>query len=270
VLTHDRVPRQRCVRPGRASVNHGHHGACSTCRTDRGFPGTTLARACERRRGGWAITDVDAAALARRNHDYVEAWLAEDEVVQAARRRGAELGAVPIGAGGGAALRFLAASLGARAVVEVGTGAGVSGIWLLRGMVPDGVLTTIDLEVEHQRVARESYAEAGIAASRTRVIAGRALDVLPRLTDGAYDLVFCDGAKSEYPDYLREALRLLRPGGVVAFDNALWRGRVPDPSARDPETVAIRELLKAMRDDERLVPVLLPVGDGLAAAVVRA
>ena len=93
--------------------------------------------------------------------------------------------------------------------------------------------------------------------------------MLPRLTDGGYDLVFCDAAKNEYADYLAEALRLLRPGGVVAFDNALWHDRVADPSARDPDTVAIRDVGRVVRDDERLVPVLLPVGDGLLAAVYR-
>src|SRR5436309_14996564 len=206
----------------------------------------------------------------RRNRDYVEAWPAEDDVTASARRRGGALGAVPIGAGGGAALRFLAAAVSARGVVEIGTGAGVSGLWLLQGMAPDGVLTTIDVEAEHQRVARDAFAQAGIAPNRTRLITGRALDVLPRLTDGAYDLVFCDGAKSEYADYLTEAMRLLRPGGIVAFDNALWHGRVPDASARDAETVAVRELLRTVRDDDRLVPVLLAAGDGLLAAVVRA
>jgi predicted O-methyltransferase YrrM len=177
---------------------------------------------------------------------------------------------VPIGTGGGATLRFHAAAVRAKAVVEIGTGAGVSGLWLLRGMAPDGVLTSIDVEAEHQRVARETFAAAGVAANRTRLITGRALDVLPRLTDGAYDLVFCDGSKSEYGDYLTEATRLLRPGGVVAFDNALWHGRVADPAARDADTVAVRELLRTVREDERLVPVLLPAGDGLLAAVVRA
>jgi len=206
----------------------------------------------------------------RRNRDFVEAWLGEDEAQRSARQRGRELGAVPIGPGGGAALRFLAACVTARSVVEIGTGAGVSGLWLLGGMVPEGVLTTIDVEAEHQRAAREAFAQAGVAAARTRLITGRALDVLPRLTDGAYDLVFCDGAKSEYADYLTEAMRLLRPGGVVAFDNALWHGRVPDASARDAETVAIRELLRTVRDDERLVPLLLAAGDGLLAALVRA
>jgi predicted O-methyltransferase YrrM len=205
----------------------------------------------------------------RRAREFTEGWLAEDDALLDARRRGHELGAVPIQPGGGAVLRFLAASINARAVVEVGTGAGVSGIYLVRGMSADGVVTSIDVEAEHQRVAKESYAAAGIAPARTRLITGRALDVLPRLTDGVYDLVFCDAAKGEYGDYLAAAMRLLRPGGILAFDNALWHGRVPDNSARDPETVAVRELLKTVRDDERLLPLLLPSGDGLLAAVVR-
>jgi len=93
--------------------------------------------------------------------------------------------------------------------------------------------------------------------------------VLPRLTDGGYDLVFCDADKQEYPGYLTAALRLLRPGGVVAFDNALWSGRVADPGQTDPETSAIREVTGLVRQDEHLVPLLLPVGDGLLAAVKR-
>lgn len=151
-------------------------------------------------------------------------------------------------------------------MVEVGTGTGVSGIWLLRGMRPDGVLTSVDLEAEHQRLARQSLSEAGIEARRFRLISGAAMDVLPRLTDGHYDLVFLDGDKSEYADYLAEAARLLRPGGVVAVDNALWHDRVADGSQRDADTVAIREMSTAMRDDERWLPVLLPVGDGLLVA----
>ena len=185
----------------------------------------------------------------------------------AGRQRAHEVGCVPIGPGGGATLRFLAAVLQARAVVEIGTGTGVSATWLLRGMAPDGILTSVDTEPEHQRLARETLTEAGFPASRYRLIGGRALEVLPRLTDAAYDLVLCDAAKTEYADYLTEALRLLRPGGVVAFDNALWHDRVADPAARDAETVALRELGKAVRADARLVPVLLAAGDGLLAAV---
>jgi predicted O-methyltransferase YrrM len=197
---------------------------------------------------------------------YSEAFVAEDEVLANARARAEEVGAVAIGPGGGAALRFLASVLDARAVVEIGTGAGVSGVWLLRGMRSDGVLTTVDIEAEHQRLARESYTEAGVAPQRVRTIAGAALDVLPRLTDAHYDIVFCDGDKVEYAAYLKEALRLLRPGGVVAFDNALWHDRVADPAQRDEETVAIREVGRAITEHESLVPLMLPVGDGLLLA----
>jgi predicted O-methyltransferase YrrM len=197
---------------------------------------------------------------------YAEDYVAEDEVLAAARARAEEVGVVPIGSGCGAALRFLAAVLEARAVVEIGTGTGVSGLWLLRGMRPDGVLTTVDIEAEHQRLAKQGFADAGIPPNRARTISGAGLDVLPRLTDGHYDMVFCDGDKREYSAYLKEALRLLRPGGVVAFDNALWHDRVADPAQRDEETVAIRDLGREIAESETLLPVLLPVGDGLLAA----
>ena len=197
---------------------------------------------------------------------YAESFVAEDDVLAAARSRAEEVGVVPIGSGGGAMLQFLASVLDARAVVEIGTGTGVSGLWLLRGMRSDGVLTTVDIEAEHQRLARETFTDGGIAPQRARTIAGAALDVLPRLTDGHYDLVFADGDKEEYGAYLTEALRLLRPGGVVAFDNALWHDRVADPAQRDEETVVIRDLGKEVAAHESLVPVLLPVGDGLLLA----
>jgi predicted O-methyltransferase YrrM len=197
---------------------------------------------------------------------YAESFVAEDDVLTAARSRAAEVGVIPIGSGGGAALRFLASVLDARAVVEIGTGTGVSGLWLLRGMRADGVLTTVDIEAEHQRLARQSFTEAGVPTQRARTISGSALEVLPRLTDGHYDLVFCDGDKAEYSAYLKEALRLLRPGGVVAFDNALWHDRVADPAQRDEATVAIRELGRQVAEHDDLVSVLLPVGDGLLVA----
>jgi predicted O-methyltransferase YrrM len=187
-------------------------------------------------------------------------------VLSAARARAEEVGVSPIGTGGGAALRFLAAVTEARAVVEIGTGTGVSGVWLMRGMRPDGVLTTVDTEAEHQRLARQTFTEAGIPSQRVRLIPGAALDVLPRLTDGHYDMVFADGDKAEYGEYLAEALRLLKPGGIVAFDNALWHDRVADPAQRDPQTVAIRELGATVREHDGLLPVLLPVGDGLLVA----
>ncbi|GAA4098308.1 O-methyltransferase [Nonomuraea soli] len=208
------------------------------------------------------MTSAVEASLA-----YAEQFSREDEILRAARQRGQEMGAVPILPGGGAALCVLATAINARSVVEIGTGCGVSGLWLLRGMRPDGTLTSVDLELEHQRLAKQAFAEAGFSGSRIRLITGRALDVLPRLSDGGYDLVFADAAKQEYADYLAEAVRLLRVGGIVAFDNALWHDRVADPTQRDPETVAVRELGKLVQADERLRAVMLPVGDGLLTAV---
>jgi len=209
------------------------------------------------------------AASATSSWEYADAYLAEDDVLVQARSRAEEVGVAPVTPGTGAALRLLAELLDAGAVAEIGTGTGVSGVWLLRGMRSDGVLTSVDAEAEHTRLARQTFTQAGVPQQRARLITGRAMDVLPRLADGAYDLVLVDGDKQEYAADLEEALRLLRPGGVVAFDNALWGDRVADPSQRDPVTVAIRELVKAVRDDERVTPALLPVGDGLLVARKR-
>jgi predicted O-methyltransferase YrrM len=163
-------------------------------------------------------------------------------------------------------LTLLASIIGAKSIVEIGTGTGVSGLCLMRGMQADGVLTSVDLEAENQRLARETFTEAGFAPQRFRLIAGAGLEVMPRLTDAGYDLVFLDGDKVEYGEYLDQALRLARPGGVIVFDNALWHDRVADPAQRDPETTAIRDLLHRVANDENLRSVLLPLGDGLLAA----
>lgn len=154
-------------------------------------------------------------------------------------------------------------------MAEIGTGTGVSALWLLDGMDPDGVLTTIDHEVEHQRVAKQVFASAGIRSTRTRTISGRALDVLPRLADGAYDLVLVDGDPSEAADYTDQAIRMLRPGGAVVINEALWHDRVADPARRDEATVAMRELARRVISDELLISTLLPVGGGLLVAVKR-
>jgi predicted O-methyltransferase YrrM len=201
--------------------------------------------------------------------DYVEGYLQEDEPLLMARRNAADVGgAPPVSAATGAALRFIAAALTARSVVEIGTGCGTSGIWLLRGMRADGVLTSVDVDPEHQRLARKAFTEAGFAANRYRLIGGKAADVLPRLTDGAYDLVFCDADRREDTEYLIQALRLLRPGGVLAVAGILINGLAADPAARNPEIMAIRELATAVRDDARLTPMLLNSGDGLLVAAV--
>lgn len=197
---------------------------------------------------------------------HAEEFVAPSEHIEQARRRGAELGAPPVGNGAGAVLQLLAAATGAKTVMEVGTGAGASGLWLLGGMPADGILTTIDVEPEHQRAAREAFAAAGIAHQRTRVISGRALEVLPRMADGAYDMVVIDSGKDEYRDYVEEATRLLRTGGTLVM---AWSDKEADPAARDPETRTLREVGRTIRERAEFVVALLPVGEGLLVAVKR-
>jgi predicted O-methyltransferase YrrM len=199
---------------------------------------------------------------------WIDDWQPEDEALRAARARAAEIGVAAVDPSTGAVLRLLAAAAGARTAVELGTGAGVSTLWLLRGLTPDGVLTSVDADGEHQRLAKASLSDAGVASGRVRLIQGRALEVLPRLSEAAYDLVFCDAARSENPDYLSAALSLLRPGGLVVFAGALGGGKVADPTARDTDTVGMRELARLVRDEERLTAAMIPVGAGLLGAVL--
>jgi predicted O-methyltransferase YrrM len=208
------------------------------------------------------MPSLDVASLT-----FASGLIPEDDAITSARLKAAELGCTPVGSGTGPLLRLLARAIGAKHVVEIGTGAGVSSVWLLRGMASDGTLTSIDAEHEHQRAARETLQAAGIAPSRYRLIAGRAMEVLPRLTDGAYDIVFIDADKSEYIAYYEQALRLLRPGGMVIIDNALWGGKVADPAQRDPQTVGLRTLANRMAEEEDIVAALVPVGDGLLIGI---
>jgi predicted O-methyltransferase YrrM len=201
--------------------------------------------------------------------NFAEAYAAEDIVLQTARTLARELGLIPVTQGAGSILRLLAAAGSAKAVVEIGTGTGVSGVWLLRGMRADGVLTTIDVENEHQRIARRIFVEAGFAPSRTRIITGRALDVLPRLADGVYDLIFVDADAAEFGACAEAAQRLLRPGGALVVNGALAGGRISDPTARDVDTLTIRETVKLVRESEEWIPAIVPTGAGLLAAVKR-
>jgi predicted O-methyltransferase YrrM len=196
--------------------------------------------------------------------EFAESFVPEDAVLSAARARADEIGVEPISPATGAVLRLLAATARARTAVEIGTDTGVSGLYLLRGMRPDGVLTSIDAEAEAQRLARAAFNADAVPTSRARLINGRALDVLPRLTDGAYDIVFCASDQREYPDFLPQVIRLVRSGGLIIFDGA---GIAADPSARDAEAGALRRLVDLVREDGRLAPAVLPVGSGLLAAV---
>lgn len=137
-------------------------------------------------------------------------------------------------------------------------------------MQPGGVLTTVDSEPEHQRLARAAFVAAGFPASRYRLIGGLALEVLPRLADGAYDMVFCDADRLELAEYLTSALRLLRPGGVAVFTAVLPGSVQTERMPTDAEAAAAAGLREQIRADEGLVPVLLPIGQGLLAAAKQA
>ncbi len=217
--------------------------------------------------GGMAQTGPHLGPSAL-SQDYAETLVAEHPAAAAARSRAAEVGVNPVSPGTAAALTFLTATLGARSAVEIGTGTGVSALALVSGLRSGGILTTVDIEGEHHRLARTTMGEAGIAPTRARLINGRALDVLPRLTDGAYDVVLADADPAENPEYLTEALRLLRPGGAVAFTGALAGDAAADPARRDAAATQARALHHAVLEDERLTVVLLAVGNGLLVATV--
>ena len=200
---------------------------------------------------------------------YAEGLPVEDVVLRRARERSHELGLFPVSPGVAAALTVLAATSKAQTAVEIGTGAGVSGVSLLRGLGPKAVLTTIDPDVDHLKAAREAFTESGSPANRTRTISGRGQDVLPRLTDAAYDLVFIDADKPSFPEYVQQAIRLLKSGGLLIINDALDKDRVSDPAIRETSTVVLRQVGKLIREHDSLVSAMLPTGDGLLLAVKR-
>jgi spermidine synthase len=200
---------------------------------------------------------------------FTEEFVTESEPMRDARARAEELGIECVTPAVGAHLAFLASSLQAKAIVEVGTGAGVSGLHLLSGSAA-AVLATIDSEQENQAVAKIAFADAGIASNRTRVIVGKAVDVMSNMADAAYDLVFLDADRDSLEDQLREASRMLRPGGVVAIAHALWRDRVPDSAMRDDATNTYRDVLRYFQNNKDFISSLITSGDGLLLASKQA
>lgn len=191
-----------------------------------------------------------------------QTFISEDTHLSNAREKSNELGLNPIGQGVGALLKFLASTIDASNVVEIGTGTGVSGLWLFRGMNGAGVLTSIDSDQERQRAAKEIFSEAGIATNKIRLIAGRAIEVVGKLTDNAYDLMFINGDKLEYETLFEQSLRLLRPGGLLVFHNILGESNAADNEA-------VRIVCEKIKDDSRLVSVMIPSGSGMIAASYR-
>jgi predicted O-methyltransferase YrrM len=193
---------------------------------------------------------------------FAEEVIVERPDIALVRQHSLEIGIDPVTPAMGAQLGVLAAATNSANIIEVGTGLGVSGLWLLSG-APEAVLTTIDSELDYQSVARKGFADAGIAANRIRLIGGRAEDVLPRMNERSYDLVFIDADPANVIEYVEHGLRLARRGGTVVVAHALWRGRVADPAVRDDTVAGFRMLLREIATSDAVLTALSPVGDGL-------
>jgi caffeoyl-CoA O-methyltransferase len=205
--------------------------------------------------------------------DYVvRVFEPEDAILRGIRERAVAAGlpAIQVGALDGLHLEVLARAIGARRVVELGTLGGYSGVSLLRGMAPDGILDTFELEPKNAEVARRSFAEAGFA-DRVRIHVGPASERLADVEhEGPFDLVFIDADKVGYPAYLAWAEANLRIGGVVLGDNAFgWGGVVAE--APPPEDVAAITALRSFNErlarGGRFRATMLPTGEGLAMGV---
>lgn len=196
------------------------------------------------------------------NWKYADDVISEPEAIAKTRAQSLELGISPVSAGTGATLAFIAAATAARNIMEIGTGTGVSGLWLLRGG-SRSVLTTVDSEPEHLGHARASFNAAGLGSNRTRLITGRSRDVLPRMNENSYDIVLVDADPSDVIENTEHALRMARVGGTVLLPHALYRGRVADPAKRDQTTSAFRSLVDEIASSTAAVSALSPIGDGL-------
>jgi predicted O-methyltransferase YrrM len=193
---------------------------------------------------------------------FAEEFAVESELIAAARAHSLEHGIEPVSPAQGAQLAVIAAATNASSLMEIGTGFGVSGLWMLTG-APGATLTSIDLEVEFQQSAKRAFADFGIPANRARLIAGRALEVLPRMNEASYDLVLVDANPDSIIEYVEHALRLVRVGGTVLVPHALWRGRVADPAQRDDTVADFRTLLAETAQSPAVLSALSLAGDGL-------
>ncbi|MGX9347436.1 MULTISPECIES: O-methyltransferase [unclassified Microbacterium] len=202
------------------------------------------------------MSELDAVAR------FARETVVEPDHIARARQHALELGAAPISPSIGAQCAVIAAATGARSIIEIGTGAGVSALWLLHG-APHATLTTIDSEPEHLSAARTAFQSARLPVARTRLITGRAADVLPRMNDAAYDIVLIDADAKGVIDYVEHGLRLARPGGTVLVPRVLHGGRVADPVQRDEITRTYRTLLQETQASNAVIAALSTVNEGL-------
>ena len=211
---------------------------------------------------------------------YLEGLLVpRDPVLDAALAAAAAAGLPPheVAPTQGKLLHVLARLQGARAILELGTLAGVSTLWLARALPEGGTLVTLEADPGHAAVARENVARAGLAGV-VEVRSGRAVESLAELVDegrGPFDLVFLDADKAGNPEYLRWALALTRPGSLIVADNVVRGGAVADPESADPSVRGIRRFLELVAAEPRLsATAIQTVGvkghDGLVLALVVA
>ena len=199
--------------------------------------------------------------------DFAEAFCPESDAIVDARQRADELGVTAVSPGAGSVLRLIAAMTHAKNIVEIGTGTGVTALWMLQGLREDGQLTSIDVEGEHHRIAREVLSGADVPQGRVRLISGRPAEILPRLQDAAYDVVLLNVEPAALNPMLDATLRLLRPGGIFAVSNIFGGNKVGDLAQRDPATVARRLFAHRVADEARLIPAMIAAGDGLLVGV---
>ena len=209
--------------------------------------------------------------MSDRAGDYISGlFSAEDELLSALREEADRTGLPPIAisADEGRLLQVLLTSIGARRVLEVGTLGGYSAICMARALPPGGRLLSIEIDEKHAAFARRYVDRAGLT-DRIEVRLGRALDVLPSLDGERFDAIFLDADKEPLPTYLDWSLRLVRPGGLIIADNALWGGRVYEQDESDDRTRAVREFNRRLSTDPRVLGIIVPTHDGVAVAVVR-
>jgi caffeoyl-CoA O-methyltransferase len=167
----------------------------------------------------------------------------------------------------GRMLQFLVTLIGAHRILEIGTLAGYSGIWLARALPDGGKLITLERDPRHAEIAREHFKLAGVS-ERVDVVEGEAHRSLARLSNSQpFDMVFIDADKEGYPDYLAWAVDHVRPGGLITAHNAFRGGQLTD-STPDGATRAMRAMLETIAANKRLFGTIIPVGDGIAAALV--
>ncbi|MCX6494290.1 MAG: class I SAM-dependent methyltransferase [Actinobacteria bacterium] len=196
------------------------------------------------------------------NWSFAEEFAVETSVIARARALSLEYGVAPISPAVGAQMAILAASLVAKNIIEVGTGLGVSGLWLLRG-APEASLTSIDHEFEYHDQAKMLFAEAGIPHQQLRLITGHSSEVLPRMNENSYDIVVVDSDPAHLLENVEHSLRLVRVGGLVLLPHALWHGEVANPAQRGDIPAVYRSVLTLVSQSEAVLSALSPAGDGL-------